>query len=104
MAEQNERKPVFADVTLEEPIARGETKVETVRLRRPESGELRGLSMVDIVKLEVEAIQELLPRISEPKLTDQEVRHLSAPDLFQLSAEIAGFFLPKGMNPASLAA
>mgnify|MGYP001343802745 CR=1 FL=1 len=107
ISDTNQAQPagtsVFATVALDEPITRGSQSIDTVRLRRPKSGELRGLSMVDLVKLEVDALQKLLPRISDPMLTAQDVAELSPGDLFQLATEIAGFLLPKGMAPDSLA-
>lgn len=86
----------FPTVTLDEPVKRGETQIASVQLRTPKSGELRGLSMVDIVQLKVDAVQDLLPRITEPPLLPSEVQDLCPADFFKLSTEIAGFFLPKG--------
>lgn len=96
-------KKLFVDVDLEEPIVRGEQTIAKVQLRRPKSGELRGLSMVDLVKLEVTAVRTLTPRISNPTLTLQDMDGLDPADLLTISTEIAGFFLPKGMSPDSLA-
>lgn len=95
--------PVIVDVTLDEPITRGDDTIATVRLRKPRSGELRGLSMVDLVRLEVTTLRDLLPRISDPVLTKEDVDQLQPNDLFQLSSEVAAFLLPKEMNPDSLA-
>lgn len=100
---QSAGSPVFATVNLDEAIQRGGQTIDTVKLRRPKSGELRGLSMVDLVKLEVDALQKLLPRISDPMLTPQDLAELSPGDMFQLATEVAGFLLPKGMAPDSLA-
>lgn len=96
------KSPVTATVTLDEPIERDGETVGIVALRKPRSGELRGLSMIDVVKLEVDAIAELLPRITQPTLTPVEIANLSPADLFAMSTEIAGFFLPSGMKPETL--
>lgn len=85
-------------VSLEEPIIRGEQKIESLGLRRPRSGELRGLSMIDIVQLKIDAVHELLPRITMPPLTNSEVLNLSPSDLFKVSSEIASFFIPKDQS------
>ncbi|MBH9536920.1 phage tail assembly protein [Novosphingopyxis sp. YJ-S2-01] len=89
-------------VDLDEVIVRGKQKIGIVQLRKPKSGELRGLSMVDICKLEVTALHELLPRVTSPSLTREEVANLSAADLFTLATEVAGFFLPKRASVDSL--
>lgn len=52
--------------------------------------------MVDVVQLKVDALHELLPRITMPPLTRDEVEDLCPADFFKLSTEIADFFLPKG--------
>jgi hypothetical protein len=97
-----EQTSVFSTVELDEPIIRGEMLIDKITLRKPKSGELRGLSMVDIVRLEVEAIQKLVPRISDPVLTEADMQDLSPSDLFLISTEIANFLLPKGVRADSL--
>lgn len=92
----------IAVVTLEEPIVRETETIAFLKLRKPKAGELRGLSMVDLVKLEVDTITELLPRIMMPPLTPVEIADLSPADLFAISTEVAGFFLPTGMMPETL--
>jgi len=90
-------------ITFDEPVVRGEQSIASVALRRPKSGELRGLSMIDLVKLEVDAMHELLPRITMPPLTKPEVEGLSPADMFKLSTEVANFFLPKESAASPLA-
>lgn len=84
-----------ATVTLETPLKRGEQTITEIQLRKPRAGELRGLSLFDLVRMEVSAAQTVLPRISSPTLTRQEVDSLDPADLFQLSAEVAAFLSPK---------
>lgn len=95
--------PTFSVVTLEDAIVRGDTTIGIVSLRKPRAGELRGLSMVDLIKLEVDTMRLLIPRISDPVLHAQDVDGLSPADLFACSVEVAGFFVPKTMLPGSLA-
>lgn len=89
-------------VTLGTPIVRGDQTVGMIQIRKPKSGELRGLSMVDLVKLEVDVLHTLLPRITIPNLTEVEVAALDPSDLFQCATEVAGFFLPAGMTANAL--
>jgi hypothetical protein len=83
-------------VTLETPIARGDTAIASVQLRKPASGELRGLSLAEVSTLKTDALIELLPRITMPPLTGAEVEALDPADLFQCAIEVAGFLLPAG--------
>lgn len=84
---------LFETVTLEAPIVRGETQIATLTLRKPKAGELRKLSLKDILTSEIETILELLPRISDPMLTEAEIDNLEPGDLAQIGGVIRGFFL-----------
>ncbi|KZN44002.1 phage tail assembly protein [Pseudoalteromonas luteoviolacea] len=91
-------KPEFKTVKLETPITRGETIIEEVQLRKPKAGELRGLSLADLLNLDVNAVSTLLPRISDPILTKQDIDELDTENLTLLAGESASFFVPKSMK------
>lgn len=91
----------IAKVKLQKPLQHGEDKIDEIELREPKSGELRGISMVELIQLKTDAVFELIPRISNPPLTDVEVAELSASDLFLISSEIANFLVPDGATDAS---
>lgn len=80
------------------PIKRGETTISEVTIRKPNTGALRGLKMTEILRMDVNTMLILLPRISEPALLPNEVGELDPQDLLQLSGEVVSFF----MNPADL--
>lgn len=82
-------------ITLDEPIKREGGNITTISLRKPKSGELRGLQLVDLLQLDVNALQKLLPRITEPSITEQEARRLEPSDLVQLGTEVVLFLAPK---------
>jgi Phage tail assembly chaperone proteins, E, or 41 or 14 len=82
-------------ITLDQPIQRGDQTIATVELRKPRAGELRGVSLFDLVRMDVSAAQTVLPRITIPTLTRQEVDGLDPADLFQLAAEVSAFLSPK---------
>lgn len=90
----------LASVTLDYPIQRGETKIETVQLRRPNSGELRGLSLVRLGQMDVDEIRKLLPRITIPTLLAEEVDRLDPADLMELAGEVGDFLLSKERKAA----
>lgn len=82
-------------VTLDEPIKRGKEEITSITLRKPKSGALRGVSLIDIAQLDVAALQRVLPRISSPTLTEQDVANMEPADLMQLGTAVAGFLLRK---------
>lgn len=85
----------FETITLYNPIARKENTISDIQLRRPASGELRGLNLADVLQLEVNSLVTLLPRITLPSLTKQEVEALDPSDLLQLGGGVSRFFLPQ---------
>ncbi|MGQ7242811.1 phage tail assembly protein [Salinicola sp. V024] len=82
-------------IELDEPIKRGETTIDTITLRKPSAGELRGVALADVLQLNTDALIKLIPRLSNPSLTEPEVRQMDPADLVQLGGEIAGFLLSK---------
>ncbi len=82
-------------INLETPIQRGDTRITSVTLRKPKSGELRGVSLVDLLQMDVTALTRVLPRISEPTLTEAEVANLDPADLLSMGAQVSGFLLPR---------
>ena len=40
-------------VTLDTPIRRGTTSIDSITLRKPNSGELRGVSLVELLQMDV---------------------------------------------------
>lgn len=85
----------FVTVTLDEPLARGDGKIETVTLRKPTAGELRGLKMQDILQADVTCILKLIPRISDPILIDEEAQRMDPADFAECVGAISGFFMTK---------
>jgi hypothetical protein len=85
-------------VTLDQAIMRGKEQVTDVTLRKPKAGELRGLSLSDLLNLDVNAISTVLPRISSPMITKDEVLNMDPADLVQIGGEISNFLVPKKLQ------
>ncbi len=95
-------QPVYsAPIELAQPVKRGQTEVKEITLRRPGSGELRGLKLADLVQGDVTAVTRLLPRITQPTLVDQEVAALDVFDLTRCADEIAVFLQTPPQKPAA---
>ncbi|VWC91166.1 phage tail protein E [Burkholderia lata] len=85
-------------ITLDQPIQRGDTEITAVTLRKPMAGELRGVSLTELVNLDVTALQKVIPRITTPTLNEIEVAQLDPADLLQIGGVMSGFFLTKAMR------
>lgn len=82
-------------VVLDVPIQRGNTTIQEVSVREPNSGELRGVTLTSLSEIDVVALQRVLPRITSPRLTTQEIDKMAPSDLFQLGVRVASFLLTK---------
>lgn len=91
-------------IILEQAIKRGESSITEITLRKPAAGELRGLKLADLINGDVNATIRLVPRISQPTLTEQEVAALDVADLLGCADAIAGFLQKKGSTAESPAA
>ncbi|KTR46280.1 mu-like prophage FluMu gp41 family protein [Pantoea ananatis] len=82
-------------VILDTPIKRGKTEIKEIVLRKPQSGALRGVRLQALMEMDVNAVMAVLPRVSAPALTAQEVNEMDPADLLALSVEVVTFLLPK---------
>ncbi|HEY3986990.1 phage tail assembly protein [Cedecea sp.] len=84
-------------VTLENPIKRGEQVIESITLIKPNTGMLRGVSLADVANSDVNALIKVLPRMTYPNLTEQEVAALELPDILALAGKVVGFLAPNAV-------
>lgn len=87
--------PDYLTLELDSPIQRGEQTIDTLHLRKPDAGCLRGVKLMDLLQLDTSAIRLLAPRITTPALTTADVDKLDPADLVTLGTEIASFFMKK---------
>lgn len=80
-------------IELDTPVKRGESTIAVVTLRKPSSGELRGIQLSDLLQMDVAALIKLVPRIS--LLTEGEVRAMDPADLVAIGVKVTGFLLQK---------
>lgn len=88
------KAPKFSEpITLAEPIVRGTETIASIQLRKPKAGELRGLSIQELMNARATAILDILPRIAVPIITQAEADSLEPEDLAACSGAIIDFFL-----------
>lgn len=87
------QQPVTVEVNLVEPILRDSGPIETLALRKPKAGELRGLNIKDLMTGDISAVIIVLPRISIPFITDAEAANMSTEDIAEIGGTIQGFFI-----------
>ncbi|EFB3416576.1 phage tail assembly protein [Escherichia coli] len=86
-------------IQLDTPIKRGKTEITEIVLRKPQSGALRGTRLQAIMDMDmdVNAMMTVIPRISSPALTAQEIAEMDPADLTAMSVEVVTFLLKKSV-------
>lgn len=82
-------------VVLETPINRDGGDLVELRLRRPTSGDLRGLSIAKLGQLDYDEVRKLLPRISLDGLIAEECDAIDVADMIEIAGELTDFLVPK---------
>ncbi len=91
MATPINNKAETKTVKLATPLIIDDVEVKTVDIRKPHSGQLRGLSLIDVCEMKFEAGEVLLPRISS--LTERDLLNLAPENWAPLLTTVASFFV-----------
>jgi hypothetical protein len=92
----------LSTITLDTPIVRGATTITEIALRKPNAGELRGLSLQRLHQADTDELLKLLPRITQPSLTPHECAQLDPADLSEAGGIVISFLLKKSIRDAVL--
>lgn len=84
-------------IILDTPIARGKEEITSVIVRKPQAGALRGTRLQALMDMDVNAMMTVLPRVTTPSLTAQEINEMDPADLVSLSVEVVTFLLKKSV-------
>lgn len=80
------------EVSLKKPVQHGDNQISSVIVREPTESALRGLSLIDVLKMESQALSILIPRLTTPTLHANHTAALSASDRLRLALAIQSFF------------
>lgn len=86
-----QNQPNTKNVLLDFGFKRGDDQVKEINLVKPNTGHCRGLSLKDVLSFEINALAVLLPRITLPAMTSQEVYSLELMDTLKIAEGITGF-------------
>lgn len=92
-------KVVQKNVTLANPIVRGEQTIEEVTINKPTVATLKGLQLLNVMQLEVNALCTLLPRVTQPMLSKADLDKMDVEDFTALTVELLGFFTTQAETP-----
>ena len=81
-------------VLLEVPLKRAGGEITSVQLMKPRVGDLRGLSLSELLMCQADAVAALLPRITVPTLVKPDVESLDTADFVTMGSEVVDFLTP----------
>lgn len=94
------QNPNEETVVLEQPIQFGSTTITQVQIRKPNVKALSGVSLQAIYQHDVNALIKVLPRVTTPPLTAQQVMDLDPVDFANLGGHLVTFLYPKALQQA----
>lgn len=80
-------------ITLAKPFKRGDTDIETVSLREPMGGDLRGVSLANLINMDIGAVGKVLSRVSNPMVDVATFENMTARDITNLSLGLVSFLV-----------
>ena len=78
-------------VKLSSPILRGEQTFDEIAVNKPNVLALKGLTMLDVMQMNTDAMMQLLPRVTAPMLNKADFATMEVADFIELAATAVGF-------------
>ena len=95
--------PNVKTAILENPIKRGDIQITEIQIRKPNVGTLRNLSLQDVLKWEINAVNTVLTRVTQPTLNVAELNAMDVADYTTLTVELTSFLVSaKAKSQAAL--
>ncbi|MGC6408479.1 phage tail assembly protein [Bisgaard Taxon 45] len=80
-------------IVLSTPIQRGDQEIKEIQVLKPTVQALKGLKMFDVVQVDVNAMEILLPRITVPKLHKADFAQMDIEDFTELATAAVNFLV-----------
>ena len=94
------QNPNEETVQLEQFIQFGGTTITEIKIRKPNVKALSGVTLQAIYQHDVNALIKVLPRVTTPALTAQQVLEMDPVDFAQLGGHLVTFLYPKDLQKA----
>jgi hypothetical protein len=91
MTQPTPASPATVTIAFGQPIVRDGGPVESVIVRKPKGGDLRGAKLTELMAADVDAVARVIPRITTPAILPHEFYALEADDLAEVVGTVVGF-------------
>lgn len=78
-------------VKLKTGFKSGKSIITELTIRKPLTGDLRGVKLVNFIELDIDSLAKVLPRVTTPSIEEHEVFELDLMDLTEITKAIASF-------------
>lgn len=82
-------------IPLIKPIIRGkddkQKSYSELTMRKPMGGDLRGTRLALLLAMDVDSVFDVVPRITDPMITANDLAIMDPVDIVNISAELSGF-------------
>ena len=99
MADKLPKDPNQTVIEFKDGFLKGEVTITKVTLTKPKTRALRGLSLSNLLQMDIDTIAKLASRITNPSMTEHDVYELSPSDLTKLGTGIISFFVETDESP-----
>lgn len=76
----------------------GKSIITELTIRKPLTGDLRGIKLIDFIELDIDSLAKVLPRVTTPSIEEHEVFSLDLNDLSEITKVLASFLSEKPEN------
>ena len=94
------QNPNEETVVLEQPLQFGSSTITEIKIRKPNVRALSGISLQAIYQHDVNALVKVLPRVTTPTLTAEQIYNLDPVEFAQLGGHLVTFLYPKDLQKA----
>lgn len=93
--------PNTKNIELLDGFKRGDNTMKEITLVKPNTGHCRGLSLKAVLNFEIDALSILLPRITLPAMTADDVYKLELMDTLKIAEGITAFLEKSNESPTA---
>lgn len=78
-------------ITLEQGVKLGDNIITEITITKPLVSHLKGVKLAQLMEMQIDEIVKILPRVTQPALTEKSLDSLEFNDFMALCAEVISF-------------
>lgn len=66
--------------------------IDKINIRKPKTGDLRGVKLTDLFQMDVSTLTILIPRLCTPTITAADINNMDLADILEIGTTVVSFF------------